>query len=94
MEHIGTAVGLAAALCTTASYFPQLKKCWQTGSAGDLSLVMFSVLAVGIALWVVYGILQSDLVITLSNGVSLVMLGGILYCKIRYSARASRSRAG
>jgi len=33
--HLG---GGVAALCTTVSYFPQLKKCWQTGETGDLSL--------------------------------------------------------
>jgi MtN3 and saliva related transmembrane protein len=34
------------------SYFPQLKKCWETGEAGDLSLLMLMVLTIGIALWV------------------------------------------
>ena len=33
-----TAIGGAAAFCTTVSYVPQLKKCWETGEAGDLSL--------------------------------------------------------
>lgn len=28
-----TLVGLVAAFCTTVSYYPQLKKCWTTGSA-------------------------------------------------------------
>ena len=46
-----SAIGLFAALCTTASYFPQLEKCWETRSAGDLSLKMFVVLATGVALW-------------------------------------------
>jgi hypothetical protein len=50
-----TVVGLLAAFCTTVSYIPQLKKCWDTGSADDLSLKMFSILAAGIALWIVYG---------------------------------------
>ncbi len=36
-----TLIGLLAAFCTTVSYYPQLKKCWATGSAGDLSLKMF-----------------------------------------------------
>ena len=78
-----TLIGLAAACCTTASYFPQLKKCWQTGSAGDLSLWMFSILAAGVALWVVYGALRADPVIVIANAVSLVMLAGILYFKLR-----------
>jgi MtN3 and saliva related transmembrane protein len=48
-----TTIGLVAAICTTASYYPQLRKCWETGSAGDLSLKMFLTLAAGAALWVV-----------------------------------------
>ncbi len=79
-----TTVGVLAAICTTASYFPQLKKCWETKSAGDLSLVMFVVLAGGIALWVVYGILKSDLVIMIANTISLCCLFGILYFRLRY----------
>ena len=78
-----TVVGVFAAFCTTVSYFPQLKKCWETKSAGDLSLKMFSVLALGIAFWVVYGFLQSDWVIVLANSVSFCCLMGILYFKLR-----------
>ena len=78
-----TLIGLVAALCTTASYIPQLKKCWETGHAGDLSLTMFLILAAGIALWVVYGFLIGDTVIMLANGVSLTLLSGILYFKLR-----------
>jgi len=78
-----TLVGTAAAICTTCSYFPQLRKCWQTQSAGDLSFKTFSVLAGGIALWVVYGIMRSDWVIVASNAVSLALLSGILTFKLR-----------
>jgi MtN3 and saliva related transmembrane protein len=79
-----TAVGVLAAICTTASYFPQLKKCWETKSAGDLSLIMFLILAGGIALWVVYGVLRSDPVIIIANAISLSCLCGILYFRLRY----------
>ncbi len=49
-----TAIGGFAAVCTTASYIPQLKKCWETGEAGDLPLKMFLILTAGIASWVVF----------------------------------------
>ena len=78
-----SAIGLLAAFCTTVSYIPQLKKCWQTQSAGDLSLKTFAVLASGVALWVLYGVLQSDTIIILANAVSLCLLFGILYFKLR-----------
>jgi MtN3 and saliva related transmembrane protein len=89
---ISTIVGLAAAGCTTISYWPQLKKCWDTGSAGDLSLKMFSILAAGIALWAIYGILKTDYVIILANSISLCLLAGILYFKI--SERRKQPVAG
>ena len=82
-SYLPTLVGLAAAFCTTVSYIPQLKKCWDTGSAGDLSLKMFLILTAGIALWVLYGFLQGDMVVLLANTVSLCFLFGILYFKLR-----------
>ena len=72
-----TLIGLVAAFCTTVSYYPQLKKCWATGSAGDLSLKMFITLSAGIGLWVVYGFLKNDFVIIIANAVSLALLMGI-----------------
>jgi MtN3 and saliva related transmembrane protein len=65
------------------SYFPQLKKCWQNGHTGDLSLSMFLVLSLGVALWVLYGVLKSDWVIVGANSISLSFLFGILYFKLR-----------
>ena len=80
-----TFVGAAAALCTTASYIPQLRKCWTTGETGDLSLKMLLLLACGLGLWMVYGLMRGDAVIILANGVSLALLGCILYFKLRES---------
>jgi MtN3 and saliva related transmembrane protein len=82
-----TVVGSVAAFFTTLSYAPQLYKCWQTGSAGDLSLKMFGILATGVALWTVYGFLKSDYVIIAANAVSLVLLAGILFFKLRETTR-------
>ena len=82
MFSLPTLIGFAAACCTTVSYIPQLKKCWDTGTAEDLSLKMLSILASGIALWVVYGILQGDWVIIVANSVSLALLVALLYFKL------------
>lgn len=79
---IETVVGSLAALGTTVSYFPQLKKCWDTGSSGDLSLRMFSILAAGVFLWIVYGALKTDWVIITANSVSFCCLLGLLYFRL------------
>ena len=76
-----TAVGVVAAVCTTAANFPQ--KCWATGKAEDLSLKTYCILAVGLTLWVVYGIWREDAVLVVANIVSLLLVAGILYFKIR-----------
>ena len=86
-----TITGLVAAFCTTLSYYPQLKKCWETGSAGDLSLTMFMTLGLGVALWVVYGFLKADVVIIIANAVSLALLAGILFFKLRERSRPRAS---
>jgi MtN3 and saliva related transmembrane protein len=78
-----TLIGFFAAFCTSVSYFPQLKKCWETGKAGDLSFLMFGTLAVGVATWVLYGVLKRDIVIIVANAVSLCCLAGILWFKLR-----------
>ena len=78
-----TVIGLVAAFCTTISYIPQIRKIWATGETHDISLKMFLILSTGIALWVVYGILQGDAVIILANSVSLAFLAAILFFKIR-----------
>jgi MtN3 and saliva related transmembrane protein len=83
MFSLETLVGFAAAFCTTVSYIPQVKKCWQTGSTGDLSLKMLLILAAGIGLWVVYGILRGDTVIIIANSVSLALLCNLLVFKVR-----------
>ena len=87
--NVTTLIGLMAAFCTTVSYIPQLKKCWDTGSCSDLSLKMVSILAAGITLWVVYGALQQDYVIILANSVSLILLMGILYFRLMENFRAA-----
>jgi MtN3 and saliva related transmembrane protein len=80
---LATVIGLVAAFCTTISYIPQIRKIWATGETEDISLKMFLILTTGIALWVVYGVLQTDAVIILANSVSLAFLCAILFFKLR-----------
>ena len=78
-----TVIGLVAAFCTPVSYVPQIRKIWATGETHDISLKMFLILSTGIALWILYGVLQGDAVIILANSVSLAFLCAILFFKIR-----------
>ena len=92
--ELETMLGSLAAFCTTVANVPQLKKCWESGSAGDLSLRMLVTLATGVALWIVYGGLRRDAVIMTANGVTLMLLLGILYFKLRDLHRAASDATG
>jgi MtN3 and saliva related transmembrane protein len=76
-------IGLIAAMLTTFSFFPQAVKTIRTKDAKSISLVMYSILVVGITLWMVYGILIKDLPVFLANVVTLVPTLIILYIKIK-----------
>jgi MtN3 and saliva related transmembrane protein len=78
-----TLVGAAAALCTTVSYIPQLRKAWRTRETGDLSLKMLALLSMGLALWIVYGFMRADAVIIAANGISLALLILIAVIKLQ-----------
>jgi len=82
MSTVATVIGLGAAVCTTAANLPQLKKAWTTGQTDDLSLKTLLLFGLGLALWVVYGFFQQDVVIILANVVSLSILSAILYLKL------------
>ncbi|HUB20681.1 MAG TPA: SemiSWEET transporter [Acidobacteriaceae bacterium] len=81
------AIGLAAAVCTTVSFIPQLVRVWRLRSAREISLVMFSVYSLGVLLWLVYGIYLRAAPIILANAVALVLSLAILALKLRFDRK-------
>lgn len=78
------AVGIVAAFCTTFSYVPQVVKAYKSRHTKDLSLVMLLMLAAGILLWIVYGVMLNQLPIIIANSVTLVLVCYVLYLKRKY----------
>jgi MtN3 and saliva related transmembrane protein len=77
-------LGFAAATCTTVAYAPQFIKVWRTRSARDISLGMFLVMVLGLALWLAYGVLSGDAPLVAANAITIVLAGGILFMKLKY----------
>ncbi len=75
-------IGYLAAFLTTAAFLPQVYKVMQTKSTEDLSLVTFSMLFVGVILWVIYGFILNELPIIIANLVMIVLSGILLTMKI------------
>ena len=90
MASLVYSIGLAAAALTALSYLPQVQKAFPRGATKDLSFKTLTVLATGLALWVVYGFLKGDSVIVIANVVGLSLVGVLLAFKLRDSAWARR----
>lgn len=76
-------IGGFAAVLTSLSYVPQVRKALPSGSTEDLSLTMLVVLTAGLGLWTVYGALKPDWIIVLANGVGCALAFTVLCCKLR-----------
>ena len=77
-------IGFSAATLTTIAFVPQVVRAWRTRSTRDISLPMFVVLALGIALWLIYGIILGDGPLILANTVTLILVLIILFFKLRF----------
>ncbi|HEY0423403.1 MAG TPA: SemiSWEET family transporter [Rhodopila sp.] len=68
------ALGVMAAMLTSLSYIPQVRKAWPRGSTDDLSFRTLGILAAGLSLWIAYGLAKSDAVIIVANAVGLFLI--------------------
>ncbi|PIT86971.1 MAG: hypothetical protein COU33_00230 [Candidatus Magasanikbacteria bacterium CG10_big_fil_rev_8_21_14_0_10_43_6] len=82
-----TLIGLIAATCTTIAFIPQSLKIIKTKHTKDLSLGMYSILTLGIFLWLVYGVLLKNPPIIIANAISLVFCSTTLVLVFKYSGR-------
>ena len=77
-------VGSVAALLTTVAFFPQAWHTFRTRDVSGISLGMYSVFAVGVACWLVYGILLGAWPIVIANCITLALSVAILVMKLLY----------
>ena len=77
-------VGSLAAILTTASVVPQAWHTFRTRDVSGISLSMYSLFTVGVALWLVYGILLTAWPIIIANVITTSLALMILVMKLRY----------
>ena len=77
-------LGLAAGALTTTAFLPLVLKTWKTRSAKDLSLGMFTLICLGVALWLVYGIIVRDIPVIAANLITLLLASVLLFWKLRW----------
>jgi len=77
-------LGLTAAALTTGALLPQVIKAHTSRHTKDLSLAMFALSALGVFIWMIYGIAIGAVPVILSNALTLGLMLYIVYLKIKY----------
>jgi MtN3 and saliva related transmembrane protein len=86
-------LGLLAGAITSVGFIPQLVKGYRTKKLDDVSYWMPLVLVFGMFLWLVYGILRSDIAIIVAN-IFAVGCNSLLIIMKRYYENHERSPNG
>ena len=82
-----TYLGFIAGALTSTGYLPQIVKGYATKRMHDVSLLMPSVLCLGMALWMVYGIAREDTAIIVANVVGTTLTVVLVCMKVFYDRR-------
>jgi MtN3 and saliva related transmembrane protein len=77
-------LGLVATAFTTSSFVPQVWRTWKSRDVSGISLPTYLIITIGLALWLVYGVLKDDLPLIIANAAMVVLTGAITVMKLRF----------
>ena len=77
-------VGSIAAVFTTVAFIPQAYHSYKTRDLSGVSLPMYSIFTLGVALWLTYGWLLADWPLIMSNAITLALSLLILILKLKH----------
>ena len=78
-------LGYIEGILTTVAFVTQVMQIYRTKSAKYVSLAMFLLFTVGVALWLAYGLMTHSFPVIAANTVTLMLSFVILYFKWKYS---------
>ncbi len=86
--------GYAAAFSTTAAFIPQAWLSWRTRDLSGISLPMYALFTVGVALWLVYGIAIACIPVIVANAITLMLSSVVLSLKWLQIRKARAETSG
>lgn len=86
-------LGLMAGLLTTVGFIPQIIKSLRKRRMEEVSLLMPTLLSIGLFLWLLYGVATSDVAIILWNAIAFSLNLCLVGLKIHFD-RAQRDSKG
>lgn len=75
-------IGGFAATCTTIAFIPQAIQSYRTRDLSGISLPMYGIFTIGVALWLIYGLLKEDWPIIIANTITVALSAMILILKV------------
>lgn len=84
MMEVSDMLGYAAATLTTASFLPQAWRTFRTKDVSGISLRMYTIFTLGVAVWLAYGIVLDETPMMIANGCTLVVACAVLVMKLKY----------
>lgn len=88
-----TTIGLIAGTLTSLAAIPQVIKTLKSRHVRDISIWQPLLLTIGVALWMIYGILISDLPLIIANVIPLACNALLTGMKIHYGRNDSSAPA-
>lgn len=84
LPHLDNFIGTLAATLTTVAFIPQAWLTWKSRRADGVSLGMYSIFTIGVALWLIYGVLIGAWPVIIANALTLALALFILVMKLRF----------
>jgi MtN3 and saliva related transmembrane protein len=84
MEDLVVWIGTIAGVLVLLSFIPQIMKAYKTKKMVDVSSYLMILIASGMFLWVVYGIIRSDPVIIGTNATGFALNIILLIMKLKF----------
>ena len=77
-------LGFAAAVCTTGAFIPQVLMVWRERGAPGISIGMYLMFILGVALWLLYGLALDSWPVVIANGLTLALAASVLGMKLYF----------
>ncbi len=89
--NLTNSIGFVAACLTTLSFVPQVLQSYRTRDVSGISLSMYSLFTLGVALWLGYGLLNGAWPVIIANAVTLLLALSILGLKLQSLRKSAAS---
>ena len=81
-SDLSSLLGYSAAFLTTVAFVPQTLHSWRTRDLAGISLPMYTLFTLGVAMWLAYGLTIDSMPVVAANAITLALSSVVLWLKI------------